>query len=87
MVRKHSKYCDGIICNGKVSCPTTKKMECGKELNFKVYIDGRKEVISIWCFGCNQQHRITETKELITDIQVNTNKYKGIYIRRFIDIL
>ena len=54
MAEKHSKYCDGVICDGKGSCPTTNKMECGKELNFKVYTDGRREVISIWCLGATK---------------------------------
>lgn len=70
MARKHSKYCDGVICEGWVGCPETKKLECGKELNFEIYKDGTRRVISVWCFGCNQQHRLTETQT--ADIQVNT---------------
>lgn len=58
MARKHSKYCDGFMCDGSGKCPITGKLECGKELNYKVYSDGHTEVVTIFCFGCNKLHGV-----------------------------
>ena len=68
--------------NAVAQLPT--RWECGKELNFKVYTHGRKEVISIWYFGKGKpKTKGTETKEPITDIK--TYQHKGINISKVIN--
>ena len=61
---KHSKNCikdvtgKYHICEGKVTCPNTKNDECGKELNRVFFTDGKSEVCTVFCFGCNSPHDV-----------------------------
>lgn len=51
---KHSEFCEG-----HVTCPITHKEECGKVMIFGVSRNG-SEAAQVLCFGCGEQHRVSE---------------------------